>query len=118
MHRLIITAFILAFSGCATSFRQNPTPALAPFEFTLTPEQCEKLRAERRNYRAAEKTATYISGAGALVTTALLAIPSLRDEQVAQGAAAGVALVSGGVTVFSGTQVDELEREIEDGGCR
>lgn len=120
MRRLITAAFILSLSGCATSFRPKdvPSPSLTPFVFTLTPEQCERLRNEKRDYRAVEKTASYVSGAGALVTTALLAIPALRDEQVAQGAAAGVALVSGGVTVFSGTQVDDLAKEIEDGGCR
>lgn len=110
-----LTALAVISSGCATSFK--PSPALSPFAFTLTPEQCERLRAEKRDYRAVEKTASYVSGAGALVTTALLAIPALRDEQAAQGAAAGVGLLAGGVAVFSGTQVDELEREIEDGGC-
>ena len=117
MRKLISVSLVaLALSGCATSFR--PSPALSPFTFTLTPEQCAQLRAEKRDYRAVEKTASYVSGAGALVTTALLAIPALRDERVAQGAAAGVGLLAGGVTVFSGTQVDELGKEIEDGGCR
>lgn len=120
MCRLIAATFILALSGCAISFRpkEAPAPALTPFTFTLTPAQCDLLKREYRNYRATEKTASYVSGAGALVTTALLAIPALRDEQVAQGAAAGVALAAGGVTVFSGTQVDDLAKEIEEGGCR
>jgi hypothetical protein len=120
MHRLIALGFILSLSGCATSFRpkETPSPALSPFAFTLTPEQCERLRAERRNYRAVERTSSYVSGAGALVTTTLLAIPALRDEQAVQGAAAGVGLLAGGVMVFSGTQVDDLAKEIEDGGCR
>lgn len=111
-----LAALAVVSSGCATSFK--PSPTLSPFEFTLTPEQCDKLRSERRNYRAAEQTASYVSGAGALVATALLVIPTLRDEQAAQGAAAGIALVAGGVGVFSGTQVDDLAKEIEDGGCR
>lgn len=120
MRRLIVLSFILSLSGCATSFRpvEAPSPAVGPFAFTLTPEQCEKLRAEKRDYRAVEKTSSYVSGAGALVTTALIAIPALRDEQAAQGAAAGVGLLAGGVTVFSGTQVDDLAKEIKDGGCR
>lgn len=110
-----VAASLLLLSGCATSFR--PTPALSPFEFTLTSEQCDKLRSERRNYRATEQTASYVSGAGALVATTFLLVPALRDAQAAQGAAAGVALVAGGVNVFSGSQVNSLDEEIK-GWCR
>lgn len=106
---------ILTLSGCATTYR--PAPAPAPFEFTLTLEQCAQLRKERRDYRAVEQTASYVSGAGALVATALLAVPALRDAQAAQGASAGVALVAGGVNVFSGSQVNSLDDEIGM-GCR
>lgn len=105
-----ILAALVLLSGCATSYK--PAPALSAFEFKLTPEQCDKLRSELRDYRAAEQTASYVSGAGALVVTAFLAIPALRDERTAQGAAAGVALVAGGVDVFSGSQVNSLSEEI------
>lgn len=118
MRTAILSAVLL--SGCATSYREAlpPAPARTPFTFTLTPEQCERLRGELRNYRAVEKTSIYVSGAGALVSTAFLAIPDLRDEQVVQGLGAGVALAAGGVGAFTESQVSDLEKEIALGGCR
>lgn len=113
MIRTLATTLLL--SGCATSFK--PIPALSPFEFTLSPAQCDHLRAERRNYRATEQTASYVSEAGALVTMVFFAVPALRDERAAQGASAGVALVAGSVTIFSGSQVNSLDEEIRI-GCR
>jgi hypothetical protein len=111
--RYALATALLVLSSCATSHR--PSPAVSPFEFALSLEQCDKLKAERRNYRATEQTAAYVSGAGALVTTVFLAIPATRDERAAQGAAAGVALVAGGVNVFSGSQVNSLDDEIRLG---
>lgn len=118
MLRGIVVAAVL-LSGCATSYRgAAPAPALSPFTFTLTPEQCEKLRLERRNYRAVEQTSIYVAGAGALVTTVFLAVPALRDEQVVQGLSAGTALVAGSAGAFTNSQVNDLEEEIAAGGCK
>jgi hypothetical protein len=116
LRTTLIAALLL--SGCATSFRPTPTPALSPFVFTLTPKQCEKLRLERRNYRAVEKTAVYTGAASGLVTTAFLAIPALRDETTIQGLGAGTALLAGGVGAFTHSQAGDLDDEIAAGGCR
>lgn len=113
MRYLLILALL---SGCATTYRPKVTGP-EPLVFTLTPEQCERLRKERRDYRATERTATWVSGSGALVTTAFLAIPALRGEHAVQGASAGVALLSGAVAIFTGSQVESLEEEIALGMC-
>lgn len=104
-------------TGCATTYR----PALsAPgaFTFTLTPEQCATLRTERRAYHATQETALYVASAGALVATAFLAVPSLREEQVVQGLGAGTGLLAGGVGAFTNAQVSSLDEELALGGCQ
>jgi hypothetical protein len=113
MRYLLVLALL---SGCATSYKPKVTGPL-PFVFRLTPEQCDRLRKEKRDYRATERTATWVSGSGALVTTAFLAIPALRGEHAGQGASAGVALLSGAVAIFTGSQVESLEEEIDLGSC-
>jgi len=115
MTRLLLLTALL--SGCATSYRPTDTGPGA-FSFTLTPEQCEHLKEEQRNYHAVHQDAGYVSAAGPMVTTLLLAIPALRDEHALQGAAAGVSLVAGGTLVFTDTQLTDLDQEIEEGGCR
>lgn len=113
---LLVIPFIFA-TGCATTYR----PALsAPgaFTFTLTPEQCATLRTERRAYHATQETALYVSSAGALVTTAFLAVPSLREERVVQGLGAGTGLLAGGVGAFTNAQVSSLDEELALGGCQ
>jgi hypothetical protein len=114
--RKIVLALTLCLSGCATTYRPKVTGP-EPLVFTPTPEQCERLRKERRDYRATERTATWVSGSGALVTTAFLAVPALRGEHAVQGASAGVALLSGAVAIFTGSQVESLEEEIDLGMC-
>lgn len=114
--RKIVLALSLCLSGCAATYKPKMTGPL-PLVFTLTPEQCERLRKEKRDYRATERTATWVSGSGALVTTAFLAIPALRGEHAVQGASAGVALLTGAVAIFTGSQVESLEGEIDLGMC-
>lgn len=108
--------WLLVFSmllGCATTYR--PSPAAAPFAFTLTPEQCLELKAERRSFRATEQAAGYVTGASALVT--LLFLP-LLGEKTGPALSSGVGLLAGGTAAWTGAQVDDLDKELEEGGCR
>lgn len=106
----------LALTACATSYRGAVTGPSA-FSFALSPEQCLQLQKERRTYRATQDTSIYVGGAGALVTATLLAIPALRDQQAAQGAAAGVSLAAGAVGAFTASQVSGLDDELAAGEC-
>src|SRR6478609_11286654 len=109
MIRLLLLTMLL--SACATSYRPKATGA-EPFAFVLTPEQCEHLRTEQRDYRAANKASTYVSTSTAAVGAALLLIPALRDERAVQGATAIVGLIVGGTSVFTASQADALAEEI------
>lgn len=100
-------------TGCATTYQ--PSPAAAPFTFQLTPEQCLQLKAERRHYRATEQTSGYVAGASALVT--LLFLP-LVGEKTAPALTSGVGLIAGGALAWTGAQVNDLDQELTDGGCR
>lgn len=104
---------LLMLSGCATSYTPKVTGPL-PFAFTPTPEQCAQLLKERRTYRATEQTATYVSGATALLSVLFL---GLLEERVVPAATSGATLLASGVSVFAGSQVESLEAEIADGGC-
>lgn len=112
-HSLRWLAILAVISGCATTYR--PSPALAPFAFTLTPEQCLQLRAERRSFRATEQAAGYVTGASALVTLALL---PLLGEKTGPALSSGVGLLAGGTAAWTGAQVDDLDQELAEGGCR
>jgi hypothetical protein len=104
---------LILLSGCATSYKPKVTGPL-PFAFTPTPEQCAQLLKERRTYRATEKTATYVSGATALLSMLFL---GLVEEKAAPAASAGATLLASGVSVFAGSQVESLEAEIDLGSC-
>lgn len=117
MRRILAASMLVLSTGCATSYRPADTGPSA-FAFTLTPEQCEHLRSEARGYRSTEKTGEYVGTSTALVGAALLLIPATRNATTAQGAAALVGLVAGGTSVFTASQVTDLEAEIEAGGCR
>lgn len=104
---------MLALSGCATSYKPKVTGPL-PFAFTPSPEQCAQLLKEKRTYRATEKTATYVSGATALLSVLFL---GLVDEKAAPAVSAGATLLASGVGVFAGSQVQSLEEEIDLGSC-
>ncbi len=112
MKRIPIV-LLLALSGCATSYKPKVTGPL-PFAFTPTEEQCAQLLKERRTYRATEKTATYVSTAGALLSVLFL---GLVEEKAAPAASAGATLLASGVSVFAGSQVQSLEEEIKLGSC-
>jgi hypothetical protein len=99
--------------GCASTMRPDPAYE-GPFAFGLTPEQCERLKKERRTYRATEKTASYVAGAGALVSVIALGVV---DAKVVPAVASGVSLLAGGTLAFSGSQVESLDSELRDGGC-
>lgn len=117
---LVACCALLSLTGCATSFRPTapvPSQGLTAFTFQLTPEQCQQLKKERRGYHSTEKASVSVMGAGALVTTLFLAVPALRDEQVVQGASAGVSLLAGSTAAFTNTQVSDLDTELADGGC-
>lgn len=108
-------ALVVMFaSGCATTYRPNVTGP-EPFAFTPTPEQCAQLLKERRTYRATEKTATYVSGATALLSVLFL---GLVEEKAAPAASAGATLLASGAGVFAGSQVESLDEEIGLGQCR
>lgn len=111
---LICLMLLSLSSGCATTYRPKVT-GLEPFAFTPTPEQCAQLLKERRIYRATEKTATYVSTAGALLSVLFL---GLVNEKAAPAASAGATLVASGVSVFAGSQVESLDEEIQLGQCR
>lgn len=116
--RVLIILSLLS-SACATSFRPPDAPAVtgfSAFAFRLTPEQCAQLKKERRTYRATEKTAAYVAGAGAVLTG--IFIFALKDEEGAQAAGAGATLASTGVSVFTGSQVTDLDEELAAGGCQ
>lgn len=107
-------AFVAMLStACATTMRPDPAYE-GPFHFHLTPEQCDRLSEERRNYRATEKTASYVAGAGALVSVIALGVV---DAKTVPAVASGVSLLAGGTLTFAGAQADYLERELADGGC-
>jgi len=112
--RYLVLCF--ALTGCATSYRGALTGPSA-LSLTLTPEQCENLKAERRTYRATESTAVYVGGAGALVSLMLQAVPAFRSVGTAQGVAAGVGLAAGAVGAFIGSQVSSLDDELAVGEC-
>lgn len=111
--RLILIAALWS-TACATSYRPKDTGPSA-FAFTLTPEQCAQLRTEARAYRATERTGEYVAGAGAVLTGVLLAAV---DAKKAPAIASGVTLAASGVSVFTASQVTDLEAELEAGGCR
>lgn len=108
---LMLMALLLG--GCATTYKPKVTGPL-PFAFTPTPEQCAQLLKERRTYRATEKTATYVSGATALLSVLFL---GLVEEKAVPAVSAGATLLASGVSVFAGSQVESLEAEIELGSC-
>lgn len=109
---LVLMVAVMA-QGCATSYKPKVTGPL-PFAFTPTDAQCAQLLKERRTYRAAEKTATYVSTAGALLSVLFL---GLVDEKAAPAASAGATLLASGVSVFAGSQVQSLEDELDLGSC-
>jgi hypothetical protein len=111
LGRLALVA--LFASGCATTMRPDPAYE-GPFAFALTQEQCDKLSKERRTYRATEKTASYVAGAGALVSVIALGVV---DAKAVPAVASGVSLLAGGTLAFSGSQVESLDSELRDGGC-
>jgi hypothetical protein len=114
MTRLALVA-VLALSLCACATHHLPaTTGPGPFSYTLSPELCAKLQQERRTYRAAEKTAGYVSGAGAVLTGIFLA---LLDAKAAPAASAGATLAASGVSVFAGSQVTDLDDELAGGLC-
>lgn len=117
MSRLCLASCLaLALTGCATSYRQPPAvPSASAFTFALTPEQCVQLAKERRTYRATQEAASYVGGAGAVLTTIFLA---LVEAKAAPAASAGASLAASGVSIFSGSQVSSLEEELQAGGCR
>ncbi len=100
-------------SGCATTYRPAHA-APGAFTFTLTPEQCERLAKERRNYRATEQTASYVAGAGALVSVIALGVV---DAKTVPAVASSVSLLAGGTLTFAGAQVGSLDDELRAGGC-
>lgn len=103
----------LALTGCATTYRPtNLQPGV--FDLTLTPEQCAQLLKERRTYRATEKTAGSVAGAGALVSVLAL---GFVDAKAVPAVASGVSLLAGGTLAFTGSQVESLDEELRDGGC-
>jgi hypothetical protein len=103
----------LMASGCATTYRPtNLQPGV--FSFTLTPEQCLTLSKERRTYRATEKTAGYVAGAGALVSVLAL---GFVDAKAVPAFASGVSMLAGGTLAFTGPQIQGLDDELRDGGC-
>lgn len=110
-----VVALLLASmaQGCATSYKPTVTGPL-PFAFTPSDEQCAQLLKEKRTYRATEKTATYVSGAGALLSVLFL---GLVEEKAVPAASAGVTLLASGVGVFAGSQVESLDQEIDLGAC-
>ena len=110
---LVVLMIAVLAQGCATSYKPKVTGPL-PFAFTPTEEQCAQLLKERRTYRATEKTATYVSTAGALLSVLFL---GLVDEKAAPAASAGATLLASGVSVFAGSQVQSLEEEIDLGSC-
>lgn len=110
---LAMLLIVVMAQGCATSYKPKVTGPL-PFAFTPTPEQCAQLLKERRTYRATEKTATYVSTAGALLSVLFL---GLVDEKAAPAASAGATLLASGVSVFAGSQVESLEEDVELGSC-
>jgi hypothetical protein len=108
-------ALILCLAtGCATSYRPKVTGP-EPFSFALTPEQCAHLTKEKRTYHATQQTASYVSGAGAALTGVFL---GLLDAKVAPAVSAGATLAASGVSVFSGSQVSDLDEEFQQGQCR
>lgn len=109
----LVPVLLLVLSGCATTYKPKVTGPL-PFAFTPTPEQCATLLKERRTYRATEKTATYVSGATALLSVLFL---GLVEEKAVPAASAGATLLASGVSVFADSQVESLEGEIELGSC-
>lgn len=112
MKRLLLLAlFFLA--ACRTTY-QGALTGPSPFALQLTPEQCLQLQSERRSYHAAQRTALYASGAGAVVAGIALAF---ADEKTAPAIGTGFALAAGGVGVFSETQVSGLDEELAAGGC-
>lgn len=113
MWLVVLMVAVLA-QGCATTYRPRVT-GTEPFVFTPTPEQCAQLLKERRTYRATEKTATYVSTAGALLS--MLAL-GLFDEKAAPAASAGATLAASSVAVFAGSQVESIDEEIQLGQCR
>lgn len=111
MKTLLLSTLLL--SGCATTYRGAQTGPSA-FAFTLSPEQCEQLKRERRTYRATEKTALYVGGAGAVITGVALAF---TDKRTAPALSTGAVLLAGGVGMFSGSQVSDLDEELAAAGC-
>jgi hypothetical protein len=110
----VFALVVLFATGCATTYKPTVTGPGA-FAYLPTPEQCAQLLKERRTYRATEKTATYVSGATALLSVLFL---GLVQEKAAPAASAGATLLASGVSVFAGSQVESLDDEIELGSCR
>lgn len=104
---------LVLLSGCATAYRPKVMGPEA-FAFTPTPEQCAQLLKERRTYRATEKTATYVGGATALLSMLFL---GLVEQRAVPAASAAATLMASGVSVFTGSQVESLEEEIDLGSC-
>jgi len=110
---LIVLMVAVMASGCATSYRPKNTGPTA-FSFVLTPEQCTTLKAERRKYHATQEASTYAAGAGLVCTGLML---GFTDSKTATGICTGVGGVAEGVSIFTGTQVADLDAELADGGC-
>lgn len=110
---LVVAMVAVMAQGCATSYKPTVTGP-GPFSYAPTPEQCARLLKEKRTYRATEKTATYVSGATALLSIIFLGV---LEERAAPAASAGATLLASGVSVFAGSQVESLEEEIGLGSC-
>lgn len=113
MRYMLIAALLTA--GCATSYRQQASAGLVgPFAFSLTPWQCATLKAERRKYHATQEASTYAVGAGLVCTGLVL---GFTDSKTATAVCTGVGGAAQGVSLFTSTQVADLDQELKDGGC-
>lgn len=108
-----LVSLAVALSGCATTYRPKVTGPDA-LSFSLTPEQCDNLKHERRKYHATQEASTYAAGAGLVCTGLAL---GFTDSKTATAICTGVGGVAEGVSIFTGTQVSDLDAELADGGC-
>lgn len=111
--RRLVPLLALFSVACATTYQPKVTGPSA-LSFALTPEQCEKLKGERRTFHATGQTSLYFSGAGSLISVIALAF---TKSDAATAVSAGAALVAGGVSAFSDSQVSDLDQELATGNC-